>query len=102
MVRDSRMETSKQSHTTIPSQFSKWFRSAKMISSNFDSEKSDIESSPAGKMGAGAVHDELRRPGGLCAEDVDFLANFTEDQRKKVLRKVDVSCAFVQSPPWDG
>lgn len=86
------METSKQSPTVITNQCSKRRHSAKMISG--DSEKSDIESPRAGKMGGGAVHEELQRPGGLCAEDADFLANFTEEQRRKMLRKVDVSCAF--------
>jgi hypothetical protein len=52
------------------------------------SESRDVEQVPHEKDQA--VHDEFRQRG-LAQEDVDFLANFSDERRKKVLRKVDVS-----------
>lgn len=40
------------------------------------------------KMEAGAEHTEYNSV--LNAEDARFLRDFTEDQRKKVIRKIDV------------
>lgn len=47
----------------------------------------DLEQVPTEKDTA--VHAEFRR-GGLSQEDADFLANFSDERKKKVIRKVDV------------
>lgn len=41
-------------------------------------------------------HSEHQR-GGLSEEDTDFLNNFPEERRKKIIRKVDVSALLVPS-----
>lgn len=48
----------------------------------------DLEAHPQEKDHA--VHEEYSQ-NGLNQDDLDFVANFPDDRRKKVLRKVDVS-----------
>ena len=58
------------------------------------SEIADLEDGPNEKIDY--VHQENQR--GLPAEDAEFLNNFSEERRKKVVRKVDVRqrlcCAY--------
>ncbi|ERS97557.1 hypothetical protein HMPREF1624_05728 [Sporothrix schenckii ATCC 58251] len=62
-----------------------------MGNERFDSGASGMDdASHTSKKDTDVMHEEHPRPGGLSADDVAFLANFTEDQRKRVLRKVDV------------
>lgn len=68
-----------------------------MAGTRTSSDSRDIEQAPQEKDQA--VHDEFRQ-GGLSQEDLDFLTNFSEERRKKVLRKVDVSLEYhLVSPP---
>ena len=50
-------------------------------------ESRDVEQVPPEKDQA--IHDEFRQ-GGLSQEDLDFIANFPDDKKKRVIRKVDV------------
>jgi hypothetical protein len=52
------------------------------------SEKSDIERMSASEKNA-VIHTEVIHNGILTVEEADFLANFSDEKRKKVLRKVD-------------
>jgi len=53
------------------------------------SHRSDVESPSSEKMSV--VHNEKGvSPNGLKPEDADFLANFSEASRKRVIRKIDV------------
>lgn len=54
----------------------------------FSSERSDIETSPD-KMGS-IQHKENVSHNGMTADDVEFLATFSEEDRKRVVRKIDV------------
>lgn len=48
---------------------------------------------------AGAMHIENQQNlAGLAPEDAEFLANFPEEKRKKVVRKIDVSRP--EMSPW--
>ena len=51
-------------------------------------ESRDLEQVPPEKDQA--VHAEWSR-GGISRDDIDFVANFPDDRKKKILRKVDVS-----------
>lgn len=56
------------------------------IFSNMASEKRDLENVPV--MDKSTVHDEYHIPIRLTCEDEEFLENFSDERRKKVLRKV--------------
>lgn len=58
-----------------------------MAVNRVSSEAADVEQLPKEKDVA--VHDEYRR-GGLSEDDLNFLDTFSEDRKKRVLRKVDV------------
>lgn len=65
-------------------------RPAFTMAISLHSERSDVETVPAEKQKANHVEYQSR---GLSPEDADFLANFPEDKKKKVIRKVDVRMA---------
>lgn len=65
-----------------------------MAAASVSSKSRDVEQVPHEKDQA--VHEEFRQ-GGLAQDDLDFLANFSDEKRKKVLRKVDVSVEFLAS-----
>jgi hypothetical protein len=55
------------------------------------SESRDVEQLPGEKDRKDqAIHDEFRQDG-LSQDDLDFIANFPEEKKKRVIRKVDVS-----------
>lgn len=49
-----------------------------------------IEKDPESFVGE-AKHTEMSGRGGLTTEELDFVENFPEDKRKRVLSKIDVS-----------
>ncbi|GJC78668.1 putative transporter [Colletotrichum liriopes] len=51
------------------------------------SDRSDVEHVSPEKESI--AHDEFQRDGGMRPEDVEFLANFPEERKKKAVRKVD-------------
>ncbi|KZL74853.1 major facilitator superfamily transporter [Colletotrichum incanum] len=51
------------------------------------SDRSDVEHVSPEKESI--AHDEFQRNGGMRPEDVEFLANFPEESKKKAVRKVD-------------
>lgn len=51
-------------------------------------KKGDLENVPVGEKSA--IHEEYHQPMSLSREDEEFLANFSDDRRKKVLRKVPI------------
>lgn len=57
-----------------------------MATNRVSSESRDIEQIPQEKDTA--IHNEYSR-GGMSQGDIDFVANFPEDRKKKVLTKVD-------------
>lgn len=57
-----------------------------MATNRVSSESRDIEQVPQEKDTA--VHNEYSR-GGLSQGDIDFVANFPEERKKKILTKVD-------------
>lgn len=57
-----------------------------MATNRLSSESRDIEQVPQEKDTA--VHNEFSR-GGMSQEDIDFVANFPDERKKVIIRKVD-------------
>jgi hypothetical protein len=65
-----------------------------MAAERISSSRSDLESHSIEKMAA--MHTENGfASNGLKAEDADFLASFSEADRKRVVRKIDVRGAIL-------
>ena len=47
-----------------------------------------------------AKHTEMSGRGGLTSEELDFVENFPEEKRKKVLSKIDVGLCR-EGNPWN-
>lgn len=58
-----------------------------MTTNRVSSESRDIEQVPHEKDPA--IHNEFSR-GGMSQEDIAFVANFPDERKKKILRKVDL------------